>query len=53
VFGTEFIPGEVEGFVRFSVADLLEAGDTGGGALLGKGVEGLFTAYPSGDGQRG
>jgi hypothetical protein len=33
----------------FGVADLLEAGDAGGGALLGKGVEGLLAADPSAD----
>jgi hypothetical protein len=42
LLGAEFLPGEAEGFVSFGIADLLEAGDAGGRALLCKDVEGLF-----------
>jgi hypothetical protein len=46
VLGAELLPSEVEAFIGVGVADLLEAGDPGGRALLRKGIEGLFAAYP-------
>jgi len=48
----KFLPREVEGLVSFGVADLLEAGYTSVGAVVGKSVEGLFPAYPGPDGHR-
>ncbi len=53
VFGTELLPGEVEGFVGFGVANPFEAGDPRGGAVVRQGVEGLLAAYPGTDGERG
>ncbi len=50
VFGAELFPGEVEVFVSFRIADLLETSDAGGGPVLGYYVESLLPAHPGSEG---
>jgi hypothetical protein len=49
VLGAELLPSKIEAFVSFGVVDLLEAGDACLGAVVSKGIEGLFPAYPGSD----